>query len=172
MDILYAPWRDKYIKQSKKESNGSDQKCVFCDIIDAKNIHQSKTESFVLKETKYAFVILNVYPYNGGHVLILPRQHSAHLEDLSQEIRKELMELLSATIVIIKQVLKAEGINAGLNLGRAGGAGIPDHLHMHVVPRWFGDTSFITTIGQTKNVSVDLERIYQDLKPAFQALNM
>src|SRR5207253_805618 len=104
------------------------------------------------------FVILNLYPYNGGHLLILPQQHIAHLEEVSQEIRAELMELISASIVILKNVLGAQGINAGLNLGRASGAGIPSHLHFHVVPRWVGDTSFITTIGNTKNVSVDLER--------------
>ena len=169
MDILYAPWRDKYVTHSKKEKSPSDDACVFCEKLLAKN---PDDQEFVLKKTKHAFVILNLYPYNGGHLLILPQQHVAHLEDLSQEIRAELMELVSASIVILKNVLRAEGINAGLNLGRASGAGIPSHVHFHVVPRWIGDTSFITTIGDVKNVSVDLERIYNDLKPAFQALEI
>ena len=169
MDILYAPWRDNYIHQSKKNSNELDDDCVFCKKLSAKD---SDYQEFVLKVTKNAFVILNLYPYNGGHLLILPQQHTAHLEDLSKEVRSELMELMSASVTILKDVLKAEGINAGLNLGRASGAGIPSHLHLHVVPRWNGDTSFITTIGHTKNVSVDLEKVYNDLKPAFQALEI
>ena len=102
----------------------------------------------------------------------MPHKHVANLEDLPKAARAELVELISASIAIVKKVLNAQGINAGLNLGRAGGAGIPEHLHFHVVPRWLGDTSFITTIGNTKNVSVDLERIYNDLKPAFQALDI
>ena len=141
----------------------------FCDKI---IIDDSAPQDFILKKTKHAFVILNLYPYNGGHLLILPIQHVAHLEDLSKEIRAELMELMNASIVILKNVLQAQGVNAGMNLGRASGAGIPSHLHMHVVPRWVGDTSFITVIGNTKNVSVDLEKIYKNLKPSFEALEI
>lgn len=169
MDILYAPWRDKYVKHSKNQDGLSKETCVFCDKFLSEN---TDNQEFVLKKTKHAFVVLNLYPYNGGHLLILPIQHIANLEDLSKEVRVELMELMTASIGIMKAVLKAEGVNAGLNLGRASGAGIPAHLHLHVLPRWFGDTSFITTIGQTKNVSVDLEKIYNDLKPAFQALEI
>jgi ATP adenylyltransferase len=169
MDILYAPWRDKYVKHSKNQNSSSNETCVFCEKI-LNNDHDN--QEFVLKKTKHAFVILNLYPYNGGHLLILPTQHVAHLEDVSKEVRFELMELMTASIAILKNVLKAEGINAGLNLGRASGAGIPAHLHLHVVPRWVGDTSFMTTIGDTKNVSVDLEKVYNDLKPAFQALEI
>ena len=169
MEILYAPWRDKYVTDIKKEIKTSENDCVFFEKLLAQT---PDDQEFILKKTKHAFVILNLYPYNGGHLLILPQQHIAHLEDLSQEIRAELMELVSASIVILKKVINAEGINAGLNLGRAGGAGIPSHVHFHVVPRWLGDTSFITTISDIKNVSVDLERIYNDLKPAFQALEI
>ena len=170
MDILYAPWRDSYITNSKKDKESLDnQACVFCD----KLVHEKDTQKeFVLKKTKHAFVILNLYPYNGGHLLILPQQHAATLQDLAQEIRYELIELVAASIGILENVLQAQGVNAGLNLGRASGAGIPEHLHFHVVPRWIGDTSFITVIGNTKNVSVDLEKIYNNLKPAFDALEM
>lgn len=170
MDILYAPWRDKYVTGNSKLSNGAEQACVFCEKFSLQEA--AHTHEFVLKKTKHAFVILNLYPYNGGHLLILPAQHIAHLEELTQQVRAELMELVSASIVILKTILRAEGVNAGLNLGRAGGAGIPAHLHFHVVPRWLGDTSFITTIGNTKNVSVDLEKVYNDLKPSFDALEI
>lgn len=169
MDILYAPWRDTYVENSKKEKDPEDKSCVFC----KKSLAtQADHESFLLKKTEHAFVILNLYPYNGGHLLILPIQHIAHLEDLTHQVRAELMELVAASSKILKDVLHAQGINAGLNLGRASGAGIPEHLHFHVVPRWIGDTSFITTIGNTKNVSVDLQRIYNELKPAFTALEL
>jgi ATP adenylyltransferase len=169
MDILYAPWRNKYVTQIKKDNSSSEEGCVFCKKF---LIEDKDNQEFILKKTKHAFVILNLYPYNGGHLLIIPIQHVAFLEDLSKEVRSELMELMAASITILDDVLKTEGINAGLNLGRASGAGIPAHLHLHVVPRWFGDTSFITTIGHTKNISVDLEKIYNDLKPAFQALKI
>jgi ATP adenylyltransferase len=169
MDILYAPWRDKYVHDSKDKDSSAQKECVFCCKL---TTNQDENQEFVLKTTKNGFVILNLYPYNGGHLLVLPKQHVANLEDLSASVRAELMELVCASVTILKTVLNAEGINAGFNLGRASGAGIPDHLHFHILPRWFGDTSFITTIGHTKNVSVDLEKIYNDLKPAFQALDL
>lgn len=170
MDILYAPWRDTYVTKSKEDNGASSEdSCVFCSKIITEN---PGAQEFILKKTKHAFVILNLYPYNGGHLLILPIEHVANLEDLSKDVRVELMELMSASIVILKNVLQAHGVNAGMNLGRASGAGIPSHLHLHLVPRWVGDTSFITVIGNTKNVSVDLEKIYQNLKPAFDALEI
>jgi len=169
MDILYAPWRDKYVKHGIKESSSEKKECVFCAKI---SVEEPASDEFVLKVTKHAFVILNLYPYNGGHLLILPIKHVANIEELSKAARTELMELMSASVVILKTILKTQGVNAGLNLGRASGAGLPEHLHLHVVPRWVGDTSFITTIGQTKNVSVDLQEVYNELKPAFQALKL
>jgi len=169
MDILYAPWRDKYVKHSIKHKNDENETCVFCTIFESKEtIHQE----FILKQTEHVIILLNIYPYNSGHLLILPRMHAANLEDLPKNVRIEMMELMTASIVILKQVFHAEGINTGANLGKASGAGIPGHLHLHVVPRWTGDTSFITVIGETKNISVDLKRIYEELKPAFTALEL
>jgi diadenosine tetraphosphate (Ap4A) HIT family hydrolase len=169
MDILYAPWRDKYVTQNKKNILNPEGGCVFCE----KFLKNDRIDQeYILKKTAHAFVILNLYPYNGGHLLILPMEHAANLEDISKEARSELMELMSASVTILKNVLKAEGVNTGFNLGSASGAGLPEHLHLHIVPRWENDTSFITTIGQTKNISVDLEKVYNDLKPAFQALEL
>ena len=169
MEILYAPWRDKYVKHGIKQDSSQKKECVFCEKI---LVEDPANHEFVLKVTKHAFVILNLYPYNGGHLLILPIKHVKNIEDLSKAARADLMELMSASIVILKEKLKTQGVNAGLNLGRASGAGLPEHLHLHVVPRWVGDTSFITTVGQTKNVSVDLQEVYDELKPAFQALKL
>lgn len=169
MDILYAPWRDKYVVNGDKENCTAEADCVFCKMLVSGDFDH---QNFVLKKTKHAFVILNLYPYNGGHLLILPHQHAARLEDLSKEIRTELMELMSASIVILKNILQADGINTGLNLGKASGGSVPNHIHFHVVPRWFGDTGFTVTTADTKSVSVDLHRIYNDLKPVFQALEI
>jgi len=168
MDILYAPWRDSYVCSTKNDHDLLEKNCVFCRLLAFEG--DKADENFILKKTEHALVLLNLYPYNGGHILIIPHEHKANLEDLNLLARLELMELVTASIVIVKKVLGAQGINAGLNLGRAAGAGIPSHLHFHVVPRWSGDTSFITTIGNTKNISVDLKRIYKDLKPSFDAL--
>lgn len=169
MDILYAPWRDKYVKHSIKHKNDDHEACTFCTIFSVEN---DDDKHFILKKTKHAIVILNLYPYNSGHVLILPRLHSADLENLSKAARAEIMELINASIIILKKELQAQGINSGINLGTISGAGMPTHLHFHVVPRWIGDTSFITVIGDTKSISVDLKRIYNELKPAFQALEL
>ncbi len=170
MDILYAPWRDTYVTGTKENQDQSQQNlCVFCQKF---SDYEHGKQEFVMKKTEHLFVILNLYPYNGGHLLILPKEHVANLQDLSQQVRAEFMELMNASIEIVKNVLQAQGVNVGFNLGSAAGAGIPSHLHCHIVPRWSGDTSFITVIGKTKNVSVDLEKIYHDLKPAFEKLEM
>jgi len=129
-------------------------------------------QEFILKKTNNAFIILNIFPYNGGHLLVIPRKHVHNLEDLSKKIRYELIELVNASIVILKNILKVDGINAGINLGKISGGSIPEHLHFHVIPRWTGDTNFLMTIGQTKNISVDLKKIYKKLKPAFQTLEL
>ncbi|MGZ6255172.1 MAG: HIT family protein [Candidatus Chromulinivorax sp.] len=167
MDILYAPWRDAYVADHKNNKK-KEGHCVFCEKFTTDQAVASS--EFILKKTEHAYVILNLYPYNGGHLLIIPAQHIANLEDLSKAVRDELMDLVTNSVKIVKEVLQAQGVNVGLNLGRASGAGIPDHLHWHVVPRWAGDTSFITTVGKTKNVSVDLHRIYKDLQPAFEKI--
>lgn len=170
MDILYAPWRDKYVTGTKENQESSQKNsCVFCQKF---SDHEQGKQEFVLKKTEHLYVILNLYPYNGGHLLILPKEHVANLQDLPQQVRAEFMELMNASIEIVKNVLKAQGVNVGFNLGSAAGAGIPSHLHCHIVPRWSGDTSFITVISNTKNVSVDLAKIYHDLKPAFEKLEI
>jgi len=169
MDILYAPWRDNYVKHSIKCKDAQNVECVFCTIFSSKD---PVDQEFVLRRTDRVVVLLNIYPYNSGHLLIIPLDHVAHFEDLSKEVRSEIMELMTASIVILKQKLCAQAINTGANLGKISGAGVPDHLHMHVVPRWIGDTSFITVVGETKTISVDLKRIYNELKPAFQALEL
>jgi ATP adenylyltransferase len=168
MDCLYAPWRASYsssVAHTKNEDTEQDG-CVFC----KKFNHSQEDEHFILKRFKYCIVILNKYPYNAGHLLILPLQHVNSLASMSKEARIELIELMNESINIVKKVLKCDGLNAGFNLGKAAGAGIPSHLHVHILPRFVGDTNFLPTLSNTKAISFDLNDIYRQLKPEFTTL--
>ncbi|MCX5924214.1 MAG: HIT domain-containing protein [Candidatus Dependentiae bacterium] len=162
MDKLYAPWRDRYVHtQIKGEQSGA---CVFCEVF---TDTQSDESRLVLFRNQDIAVMLNLYPYNGGHLLVVPKNHVAEYYELPESILHQLMSATSKSMQIIKKEFNCDGINFGANVGRAAGAGIPQHVHMHIVPRFAGDTGFFTTIGESKQVSVDLEKIYKNLKPHF-----
>ncbi len=165
MKQLYCPWRQAYAqdKGRSKQTNTTQDECVFCSHIKDTNDDQN----FILKRYKHNIVVLNTYPYNAGHLMIIPLEHVSDLDQLSPEARSELMELINKSITIMREKLNAQGINMGMNLGTVGGAGIPSHIHMHVVPRFQGDTNFMATIGQTRHISFDLKEIYNQLKPLF-----
>jgi ATP adenylyltransferase len=162
MDKLYAPWRDRYVHQVAKGVKA--EQCVFCDIFTPQESDQDK---LVLWKNDTLAVILNLYPYNGGHVMVIPKNHVAEFYHLSSSELATFMNVLAFSTKALTQALACEGINVGANLGRAAGAGIPQHVHMHVVPRFAGDTGFFTTVGDAKQISVDLEKIYKKLKPFF-----
>jgi ATP adenylyltransferase len=169
MEILYAPWRSEF---SSKEANtkkldSSEQECVFC----LQFAEHNDEKYYILKRFKHCVVMLNRFPYNAGHLLIIPIRHTDDLADLFIEARTELMELISACTVILKQELVSQGTNIGLNLGKASGPSIPAHLHFHVLPRWQGDTNFMPALAQTKVISFDLDKIYQQLKQSMEALS-
>ncbi len=168
MKRMYCPWRSEYtadIAQTKNEG-ASARECVFCTQLKEKN----DAKNFIIKRFKNNVIMLNRFPYNAGHILIMPLTHEATLESLSKATRTELMELLSKSAEIIKKTLKADGINIGLNLGKAAGSGIPSHLHFHVLPRWYGDTNFLPTLTGTKQISFDLNKICKQLKKAFKTI--
>ena len=162
MKQLYCPWREKYI--TKSETN----KCVFCNKIDSKE----DEKNYILFRSKNVIVILNLYPYNAGHLLILPIKHVSDLTELSATERAQMMEALNNSIEILKKELKCDGINSGINLGKVSGAGIPGHFHIHVLPRWEGDTNFMPTLCDTKQISVDMNKIYKKLKSSFAKLTV
>jgi len=170
MNILYCPWRSSYtidVTHSKKETTPPDE-CVFCI-----QFKENKDEQyFILRRFEYHAVMFNRYPYNAGHLLILPFNHVANLHELSKESRSELTELIMHSTQILKSELNAHGFNVGLNLGIAGGAGIPSHLHYHVVPRYIGDTNFLPILGQTKQISFDLVEFYKKLKAEFESIKL
>ena len=154
-DILYAPWRTEYIQGQKIEG------CVFCHIV--KNLDKDE-ELGVLYRANHSFVVMNKYPYSPGHFMVIPNEHIDNLENLDQNVWLEMARLTQQGVKLLKDLLNAEGVNIGMNLGAAAGAGIAEHIHMHLVPRWQRDTNFITTIGQTRVYSTDFQKIYKKLK--------
>lgn len=154
MNTLYAPWRTEYIKRRKIK------RCLFCRIAKDKR----DKENFVFLRSKYFFSMLNLYPYNAGHTMISPYRHIKDTLSLKspQEIG-DLISTLNRTLRLLNETLRPEGYNIGINLGEISGAGIPDHFHIHVVPRWKADTNFMPVISDTKIVSQSLDSLYRDL---------
>lgn len=167
MKSLHAPWRDTYINDVQKKSDkDAESICVFCEHLARGNDDQA----MILGKFKYNFVIMNKFPYNAGHLLVMPLAHVATLQELSSDARAELIELIAKSDAILEETLGNEGSNIGINKGRAGGAGIPSHLHVHVVPRWAGDTNFLPIIADVKQISTDMQSIFKKLKVEFAKL--
>ena len=159
MERLWSPWRMEYIEAAKAaEPEG----CVFCDLL-----RDDGEPARVLARDGFAFVTLAKYPYNPGHLLVLPIRHTGDLEDLSGEETAALSMLLRRSVAALREAMAPHGFNLGMNLGRISGAGIPDHLHWHVVPRWSGDTNFMPVVGQTRVLPQLLEETYERLRPRF-----
>lgn len=154
-NILYSPWRIDYIL-SEKEGG-----CVFC--FDTKE----DEKHFVVYRTESCFVILNHFPYNNGHVMVIPNRHVSSLNQLSLEENNELFEVVRLTEKVLYKAYNCEGMNIGINEGKAGGAGIESHLHVHLLPRWSGDSNFMTSVGGTRVIPDSFERTYLLLKEQF-----
>lgn len=167
MKRLYTPWRSSYASnvQSFKDPHATSDECVFCAQLRAKN----DEKNHILRRYNYSYVVMNKFPYNAGHLLILPLDHLSSLENLSCPARAEIMEVTTLAVRALQEVINAQGVNVGINLGRAAGAGIPSHLHVHALPRWQGDTNFLPTIAHVKTISFDLDEIYHKLKPFFDS---
>jgi ATP adenylyltransferase len=159
-EVIWAPWRMAYILSDKAAG------CIFCE----KPCQQRDAENYLLWRGRTAFVMLNLYPYNNGHLMVVPYRHVASLTDLTAAQRADLFEVTAACEAILRQVLHPQGFNIGLNLGAAAGAGIAEHLHMHLVPRWAGDTNYMTVVGELRVIPQALEQTYALLVPHFQVL--
>jgi len=140
--------------------------CVFCV---AQSMPDS-TENLIVYRGKHAYVILNLYPYTSGHVLVVPFKHVPNLQELDPETRAEMMELTSQSMTVLRNLYQPQGFNMGANLGAAAGAGAPEHVHLHVVPRWSGDTNFMSTLGQTRVLPEALVDTYERIKNGFQKI--
>lgn len=153
-DIMYAPWRSDYITGEQIEG------CIFCHI----SSHAGDdNELHVLYRDEYCFVVMNRYPYTPGHFMIIPHLHTDKLEALESEVWLHIADLAQKGVRLLKESFNAQGVNIGMNLGGAAGAGIADHIHLHLVPRWRGDTNFITSVAETRVYSTDFEKIYQKI---------
>ncbi|MCD6259294.1 MAG: HIT domain-containing protein [Helicobacteraceae bacterium] len=154
-NILYAPWRTEYV------SNKIIEGCVFCHI----STHaQDDAALHVLYRNEHCFMVMNKYPYTPGHFMIIPHKHTDKLEELDPEVWLHMSALAQKGVRLLKEGMKSHGVNIGMNLGSAGGAGIAEHIHMHLVPRWERDTNFITSIAHNRVYSTDFEKIYQRIK--------
>lgn len=155
MKHLYAPWRSAYINRTREENS-----CIFC----AAHSTLTSADSFLLERTALSSVLLNIYPYNPGHILISSARHCAELHDLTKEERADIIDLSAYASKILRTEFGADGINIGVNGGSAAAGGsIPEHFHLHVVPRWTGDTNFLPVIAGTKHLSADLTKVYAEL---------
>lgn len=154
MERIWAPWRIEYVTQPHKVHEG----CFLC----IENLDEK--ESLVVKKLDKAFIIMNRYPYSNGHVMVAPIRHVGSIEDLEDGEILEMFRLIKVLSSIFREDFKAEGLNIGLNIGRAAGAGLEDHVHIHVVPRWFGDTNFMPVIAECKVISEHLYATYEKLK--------
>lgn len=151
MEKLWSPWRSAYIESFKQKKEG--EHCVFCN---SKNADMHSDDCLIVFKGKFCFAMLNLFPYNSGHLMIIPFRHLSKFNELNQEEKIEVMELTGKSIDILESVIKPQGFNFGANLGKAAGAGIDEHIHFHVLPRWNGDTNFMPTIGNVKVISQDL----------------
>lgn len=158
LEKMWAPWRIGYILSNKKE-NG----CVFCNAYNTKN----DKEKLVLVRSKHSFVIMNLYPYNAGHIMVVPNRHINSPELLTDKEQFDLFQMVNRSLDVIKNVMHPEGFNLGMNINRVAGAGIEDHIHIHIVPRWNGDTNFMSVVSDTKVISESIKETYKKLKEAF-----
>lgn len=167
MDRLWTPWRYQYISGAggdEKDDDSSSAACVFCRIAAEPSCDE---ENFVLKRARHNFILLNLYPYTSGHLMIVPYDHVADLDALSKETSDELMDLAKHAQGVLREAYRPEGMNLGMNLGRAGGAGVAGHVHLHALPRWVGDVNFMTAVGETRVLPEDLPTTYKRLHGKF-----
>jgi len=151
MDKIWAPWRSKFLKAKKKG-------CIFC------LKRKASKDKFIIKKSKFSFALLNIYPYNNGHLMVAPYRHIKDLKGLKDKELLDMMNLVKKMQGLLEKKLKPQGFNIGINTGRAGGAGYINHAHIHIVPRWVGDTNFFPIIGSTKVIPQSLEELYKLLR--------
>ncbi len=157
MESIWAPWRIEYIEMEKPKG------CILCD----KPKENNDAQNYILYRGDKNFIMMNLYPYNAGHLMIAPYRHIANLEELNNEELREYWQIVTRSLKVLRKVFNPGGFNIGINMGKAAGAGIEEHVHTHIVPRWHGDTNFMPVIGDVKVISQALAETYQKLKEQF-----
>ena len=166
MEKLWSPWRSQYIDTFKEEPKENLPGSLFTRILN----ENDDRKNYLLYRGKNAFIIMNLYPYNSGHLMIVPYKEAKDLTELDDETRLEMFSLLDLGMQALTEVMKPHGFNIGANLGRVAGAGIEDHMHFHIVPRWNGDTNFMPVLNDVKVISEEMSRTYEKLKVVIDAL--
>ncbi len=163
MDRLWTPWRYQYISGAAGEKTADDG-CVLCALARDEG---SDEQNFVLHRAAHNYVVLNLYPYTSGHLMIVPYRHEAALDALDKEMTDELMDLAKRAQTALREAYRPEGFNLGMNLGRVAGAGVAGHVHLHAMPRWAGDANFMSVVGETRVLPEDLPTTYTKLRAIF-----
>jgi len=166
MDKLWSPWRSKYIDAFNDGTNPSH--CIFCKM---RNSDPSNDENLIVDQDNHTFTVLNLYPYNSGHLMIVPKRHLSAFSELTEQEMLEVMKKLKIAQAALVKTSNPHGFNIGANIGRVSGAGIEDHIHFHIVPRWNGDTNFMPVLGEVKVISQDLLDTKHRLIQAYKELN-
>lgn len=159
MENMWSPWRMKYVTDS--DNSGG---CVFC----SAPTQNDGVTNLIVHRGKDCYTILNRYPYTSGHLMVVPYAHVSSIEMLTPEVRAEMMEMVNTAIGVLRAVYKPDGFNVGINMGEAAGAGIAEHAHIHIVPRWLGDTNFMSSVGGTRVIPEDLSTTWQRVQAAWQ----
>ena len=157
MERLFSPWRSEYIASFSDKKKPAEGECLFCTVA----AQPSDKRSLVVARYETCFVMMNLYPYNSGHMLVIPYRHTADLASLSQKEHAEILGVTAEMMEVLKDVMQPDGFNLGANLGRVAGAGIDQHIHFHIVPRWNGDSNFMPTLADTKVVSESMQSTYR-----------
>ena len=189
MDLLWTPWRYRYVTSADKAKRGGvpaeldawpgDKGCVFCNMLAAVDYaighgmaaDEAEKAGGLIVRGEHCFICLNAFPYTSGHVMVIPYEHLSSLAALTEDAAHELIELSQQTELVFKALYKPQGINFGMNLGEAAGAGVAGHLHMHALPRWVGDTNFMTTVAETRVLPEDLETTWRRMRDGFASLH-
>jgi len=158
MDFLFTPWRYAYVSGANAPGD-----CLFCGLLQAND----DEKSLIVHRANYCLIMLNAFPYTSGHVMIVPYEHVDELAKLSQPAAQEMMALTQRMEAVLRELYRPDGINLGMNLGKAAGAGVAGHIHMHILPRWFGDVNFMSAVGETRVLPQDLQTTYQKLRSKF-----
>ncbi len=165
MKNLWSPWRSNYIESFKDKQSGGG--CIFCEALEK---NAADMDNLLVRKSKNTLVMLNLYPYNNGHLMIVPNRHIGSLEQITVEESHEMMDEIILAEKVLRKIYSPQGFNIGANLGRAGGAGVEDHIHFHIVPRWNGDTNFMPAIGEVKVISQELSETKKKLLTGYEDL--
>ncbi len=167
MEKLWSPWRSEYIESFKSDSDS--KKCIFCQMV---GLDPFDDNNLIVDQSEFTFTVLNLYPYNNGHLMIVPKRHLSEFPELNDKELLEVMKKLQHAQLALTKAMKPHGFNIGANIGRVSGAGIEEHLHFHIVPRWNGDTNFMPVIGEVKVISQDLLDTKKKLLETYKEINL